>query len=223
MRQQVARGAQGGHGLHVGVQIEGPVGDGEHAVDLVGDEHHRGPEVVAQLKHEFIEVRAVERVQAGAGFVQEQHGRVERQGPGQRRALAHAARQRRGHQVEGVVQAHQGQLEARTAFALGTVQWGEQAHGQHQVLAQGQPAPQGTGLEHHAKATAQRVERGFVAIVQIVALEAHGALHRFLQADQVAQQGALAAAAGAQDHQHLVAVHVEVQVALDHLAAHGQP
>ncbi|MNE18005.1 hypothetical protein D3C80_1110070 [compost metagenome] len=61
--------------------------------------------------------------------------------------------------------------------------------------------------------------RILVAGPEILAVEQHTAGQRRLQADQVAQQGALAAAAAAHDDEHLAAADGEIEVVLDHLAA----
>ena len=176
--------------------------------------------MVPEIEHQLVQPRRIHRVEPGAGLVQEQQGRVQRQRAGQRGALAHAARQRRRRQVEGAVQPHQGQLEPSAALALGGIQRGEQLQRQHQVAAQAHRAPERAGLEHHAEAAPPCGLLGGAAGVQILAIDQHAASGWLLQAHQVAQQRALAAAAGAHDDQHLAGPHVEIQPLL-HRAATG--
>ena len=181
--------------------------------------HHRSAQVVAQLQDQAVQPSGVHRVQARAGFVQKQQRRVQRQRPRQAGALAHAATQLRRHEVERTVQPHQRQLEPRHLFACLVRQRREQAQRQHHVFADRHRTPQGTRLEQHAKALAQAAQRGFVTVVEVLAFDQHMALLRRLQADQVAQQRTLAAAAGAQDDEDFCLRNRKVDVMLNHLFA----
>ncbi len=78
-------------------------------------------------------------------------------------------------------------------------------------------APQRAVLVEHAELLLQLGAALLGLRPEVLAVEQHPPGQRRLQADQVAQQGALAAAAAAHDDEHLAARDAEVQVALDHL------
>src|SRR5262245_47086417 len=54
--QQLARAALRAHGAGIGVEENRVVADGKDARQLVGDDHERGAEAVAQLENQLIEV-----------------------------------------------------------------------------------------------------------------------------------------------------------------------
>lgn len=70
-------------------------------------------------------------------------------------------------------------------------------------------------LEHHAHVLAHLAPVG-VFIQQLFAGKAQAAAVGHFQAIEAAQQGAFAAAAGAEDHQHFAALHPQVD-AIEHL------
>ena len=177
---------------------------------------------MTQVQHQLVQPRRVQRVQPGGWFVEVQKLGVQRQRARNRRAFAHAARELRRLELEGAVQADQRQLVARLAFAFTRRHRAEQAHRQHQVLAHGHRAPQGASLEHHAEAAAQLRFDGFTAVVQVVLAITDAAAGRRLQADEVAQQGALAAAAGADDDEDFATADVEFEPVLHQLRAVAQ-
>ncbi|MNJ46873.1 hypothetical protein D3C77_420130 [compost metagenome] len=110
-----------------------------------------------------------------------------------------------------VQQAHPGQQrfglgQGFTAFALLHLE-----RPQQQVVEHAHMAEQVITLEHHADPLAYltpvgaRLEQLFTGQAQVAAVGA-------FQAVQAAQQGAFAAAAGAEDHHHFTAAHLQVDV-----------
>ena len=79
-------------------------------------------------------------------------------------------------------------------------------------------------LERHTEALAQHVQGLRIGRVQVLRAVQDLAGGRCLQADEVAQQGALAATAAARNGQHLAGQHIEREVALHDVVAkgHGQ-
>ena len=68
-----------------------PVGEEDRLGDAVGDDHDRRRRPLPQLQQLEIEPLAGQRVEGAERLVEEQHLRLEREGPGDRRALAHPA------------------------------------------------------------------------------------------------------------------------------------
>ena len=98
-----------------------------------------------------------------------------------------------------------------TSSIVGARELGPGLERQRHVLGQRHRAEQRAGLEQHAAARARRVPtRGRLAV------DADLAAHRLVEADHVAHQRRLAAAAAAQDHEDLPAHDLEVEVLEQH-------
>ena len=72
------------------------VGQVDRLLDVVGDEHHGLLEVAPELHQPFLHLQLGLRIERAERLVEQDHVGVEQQRAQQRRALAHAARQRVG-------------------------------------------------------------------------------------------------------------------------------
>src|SRR5213594_80714 len=96
MFEQVSGIASRDHRLRLGVEEHAVAGDREDAGQLMGHDHHRRAEAIAQLEDEVVQQLGADGVQARRRLVEEEDVGVERHGPGQAGALAHAAADLRG-------------------------------------------------------------------------------------------------------------------------------
>ena len=182
------------------------VGDAAQAGQVMAD-HHDGHFRVLAVHglQQGIHARGRDGVQAGGRLVTQQDARLGDEGPGKARPFAHAARKLVGEIVGKVFQPHHAQ-DAQPGFAqdvLGQAQM--LAEGQADVLHQGQGAQQGAVLEKHAHAAADAPGLGMGQAEQVLAADAQVAADGPRKADDVAQQGGLAAAGAPQDDGDLAA------------------
>src|SRR4051812_25299707 len=92
-RQQLARRPRAGGPSALAVEEDAVVTHLEDAVELVGDQHHGGPEASAELEDQIVEAAGADGVQSRRGLVQEEDLRIEGDGPGDPRPLLHPARE----------------------------------------------------------------------------------------------------------------------------------
>ena len=74
-----------------GRQDDDPVGEEDGLGDAVGDEDDRRPDPLPEAEQLDVEALAGERVEGAERLVEEEHGRLERERPGDRDPLAHPA------------------------------------------------------------------------------------------------------------------------------------
>jgi len=79
-----------GHQHPLARQHGDPVTDGIERIQIVGYQKHAEAQRVAQGQDQLVEGCRADGVEAGGGFVEEQHLRVQRQRAGQGGALDHA-------------------------------------------------------------------------------------------------------------------------------------
>src|SRR5438034_2931498 len=77
----------------------------------MGHDHHRRAEAIAQLEDEVVQQLGADGVQARRRLVEEEDVGVERHGPGQAGALAHAAADLRGIELLEASQSDQRELQ----------------------------------------------------------------------------------------------------------------
>ena len=142
-----------------------------------------------------------------------------RQGPRQRRPLAHAAAQFGGKLVVHPLQAdavqhvrHRlGNLCRRLPRLL--------PQGKRHVVGHRERIEQRAALEQHAETFADARQASSPRPMQVFSRHHNGAAVRWQQADEGFQQHAFAGAAAADDGQHLAGHDVEVHAAQHHLIA----
>ena len=164
----------GGDDLAVGERGDA-VADGIEAVEVVGDHEHRQAERLLQRRDELVEFGRADRIEAGGRLVKEQNLRVERQRAGEGSALDHAAGEFRGKFVGGIrAKAHHGDLEPCEIIH----QWLRQieifAHGNLDVLGDGQAREQRAMLEQHAPASFHRTTLTRLQLVEILSKDRNG-------------------------------------------------
>ena len=219
-RRAVDRGAvaRAGQGVHhhlrdprvraVGHQQDA-VGEQDRLIHVVRD-HERGlPRVRHQAQHLVLQGAAGQRVERAERLVHEQQLRPDGERAGDADALLHAARQLRRLAVGRVAEAHEVEHAARVLGHLGARPGAvARAHGEGDVAERGEPRQQRVRLEDHGA-----VERraGDLAPVH----DDGAGIGRFQPGEDV-EDGGLAAAGVADEHDELAPLHAE-----PHVAEHG--
>src|SRR6185503_1262448 len=127
----------------------------------------------------------------------------------ERRALAHPARELRGHESLASLEPHHGQHLGHARRDVLLRQHAMLAKREGDVVADRQRVEERALLEEHAHAPANRYEAVFVEGLEPCALNLDAALVGTEEPVQVLQQDALAAAAAAEQHERLARQHVE--------------
>ena len=224
LREQGARIALGEHRMGLGVQVNRVVGDGEDAGQLVGDGDHGAVEARPYREDQVVEQSGADRVQPRRGLVQKQDVRVERHRARETRPLLHAAADLRRVKVLEAAEPDQRELERGDLADLRGGEIGELAERQADILRECHRAPEGSALVENAEPARHELALLVVGAPERLLVEEDVALGGPEQSDQVPQERALAAAAGAHDDENLAASHGEVQIVLDDEIAvgHGQ-
>src|ERR1043166_8965982 len=89
---KLARISLGQDALGFSVEDDAPLDDLEDALELVGHDHHRQTEPLAQGEHQLVELHRAHRVEAGRGLVEEEQRWLEGHGSSNGGTLLHAAR-----------------------------------------------------------------------------------------------------------------------------------
>ena len=142
-------------------------------------------------------------VQSAGRLVAEQDGRLRDDGAGQPRALAHASRKLVGIVVAKVRQPHKVQRRQRGLPQDPGREAGVLAEGQGHVLGQRQRPQQGPVLKEHAHVAAHAAELPRRQGEEVLSGQPQNAGLRAVQADDVLEQGGLAAAGAPEDDRHL--------------------
>ncbi|MCY1424996.1 hypothetical protein D9M71_407730 [compost metagenome] len=151
------------------------------------------------------------RVQRGGGFVEQHHLRVHAQRADDGDALLLATGKLTREGVALVQQANPGQQGFSLGLGLAALALLHLERAEQQVVDHAHMAEQVITLEHHAHPLTHlapvgaRREQFLPGQAQVAAVSA-------FQAVQATQQGAFAAAAGAEDHHHFTAAHLQVDV-----------
>src|SRR5438046_939730 len=215
MFEQVSGIASRDHRLRLGVGEPAGAGDSEAAGQILGHDHHRRAEAIAQLEDEVVQQLGADGVQARRRLVEEEDVGVERHGPGQAGALAHAAADLRGIELLEASQADQRELQRDELGDLRRREPRVLAERETDVLGQRQRAPERAALVQHPEAAHDPLARLRLRRPEAFAVVEDAAAGGVDEADQVPEQRALAATATAHDHEDLAGPHREVQVALD--------
>src|SRR2546430_3069115 len=215
MFEQVSGIAGRYHGLRLGVEEPDVAGDREDAGQLRVPDHPRRAEAIAQLEDEVVQQLGADGVQARRRLVEEEDVGVERHGPGQAGALAHAAADLRGIELLEASQADQRELQRDELGDLRRREPRVLAERETDVLGQRQRAPERAALVQHPEAAHDPLARLRLRRPEAFAVVEDAAAGGVDEADQVPEQRALAATAAAHDHEDLAGPHREVQVALD--------
>ena len=194
-------------------QHDHPVAEVHRLVHVVGDDHHRDAELVAQGQHQVLQVHAGLGVHGGEGLVHQQQLRLIGERPGNRDALLHAARQFAGMCLAAAGESHRVQGTECQRAGTGPVD-ALGAQRQRHVAGDRQPRQQRASvvLEHQPHLLG-RLPRHRLA----GHLHASGA--RAQQPGDDAQHGGLAGARGPDDRHHLAACHVEVDAGQGNVVA----
>ena len=209
----------GDGGAGFGVEKNAAVGDGEDARKFVGNHDDGGAETVAQFQQQTVEAVGADRVETGRGFVEEQDVGIEGHRPREAGALAHAAAQFRGMKAFEAAQADQRQFVGHHLGDLGGREAGIEREGQGDVFGQRHRTPEGAALKEDAEAAVDRRAPGLRGLPVVFAVVEDVAARRLFQPDHGAQQSALAAAAGAHDHEDLAPLNIEANAVLNDVAA----
>src|SRR5574337_1279880 len=182
-------------------QLAGLLGGTTICLSVVRDEHHRLalglPDAQQKLLHEHAGL-VVERAE---GLVHEQDLGVVGQGPGNRRALLHAARELLGEMLLEATQPHLGD-EVGRALLLLRLGHAALAQAEADVLLDGEPGKQRVALEHHATVGSRPRNR--------LPAQQHPARGWMVQPGNDAQHGRFAAAKGPENGHEVVLLHVEI-------------
>ena len=168
----------------------------------MGDEQQREAHLVPQRQQLLLHAPACERVERGEGLVHQQHARLHRERTRDRHALLHAARELVRMHVGEFREAHLVEVVQR---ALGRLLAAQRARGQqreHDVLLDGLPRRQLVELLEHHDAVGPGPQHALAGQPDL-------ALDRRDEARDRFQQGRLAAARGAEQHEAVGLVHVE--------------
>src|SRR5467141_2927418 len=188
-----ARGAGG--------EDDDAVAEEDRLLDVVGDEDDGLARALPELDELFLHGLARLRIEGAEGLVHQQHLGIDRQHARERHALLHSARQLGGIVVAEVAEIHHLQVavdrrvDPRARPALGLEAPGD-------VAGHGAPGEKRELLEHHAAV------RAGAADLLAVHPDAAAALGLDEAAEDV-QEGALAAAARADDGDELALAHAE--------------
>src|SRR5579875_225741 len=218
---QLARRAVGDDRVALGVEEDAVGADREDARQLVGDNDDRRAEAVAQLEDQVVEPPRADRIEARRRLVEEQDVGVERDRAREPGALLHPAADLRRIEVLEPPEPDQRELEGRDLADLGGPQRRELLERQRHVLGERERAKERPALVEHAEAAQHAHAGGRVGVREALAVVEDLARRGLHEADQVAEQRALAAAAAAHDHEHVAAAHGEVEVAHQHVVAVG--
>lgn len=194
------------------MQYKDAIGDGEGLLLVVGDKDRGGAQVLEQCAQPVPEFLANLRIERAEGFVEQQQARAVCQRACQRRALALTATQLRGQLARTAAEAD---LFQQLVAAPGTFAPVHAKDPQREldVLGHGHVFEQGVVLENETQVTPLRRLLGHIDPVDL-----HLAAVAGRQAGNNAQDGALAAAARAQQGDEFAIGHLEGHL-LDHRAA----
>ena len=164
---------------------------------------------------ELVELDGAHRVEAGGRLVEEEERGLERHGARDGGALLHAARDLRGEEILGAIEAHELQLRAHDGADGFVRELGPLLELQADVLPDGERPEERTPLEHHAEGRPARLQ---VRMSQ--ACDGDLAGHGRLQSDEVSQQRRFAAPAATEDREDFAVVDVKRRVLLQN---HARP
>ncbi len=189
--------------LAKGAQQQHPVGEVQRLLDVMGDDQDGGGLGGVDLQQQVLHAQPGEGVERAEGLVQQQHLGAAGEGPGERGALGHAARDLAGAQVRGVLEADELQQVPHPVAARGAVGAAGQAEGD--VLLECAPGQQARLLEGDGGAV--------VGARQGRAADPDHSRAGAVQACDQAQQGGLAAAGGAHHGDDLARAELDVEAA----------
>ena len=104
---------RGDHALCAPVEHEATVGNGQDRRQFMRHHHEGQAEIAPQVEDQPVEPGRGDRIEPGRGLVEQQQRRVERQRPGDRRPLGHAAGNLRRQQRRRIGQPDQAELQPR--------------------------------------------------------------------------------------------------------------
>src|SRR6266566_2149071 len=194
VREEVPRRAVRDAGPRLRIEEDAVVPDREDARQLVRHDDDGRAEAVAKFEDEVIEEPGGYRVEPRRRLVEEDHLRVESDRPRHARSLLHAAADFGRVVLLEALQADEGELQGGDLADLGRAEVRVLLERQADVLGEGHRAPQGAALVEDPHAAHD--PRTFLGREALAAVEdlAPGGL---LEADQVAEDGALPGAAAA--------------------------
>ena len=187
-----------GHDL-AAVEQNDAVGDQERAGELMSHHYHGHGVGLFEVQDQVVDAGRGDGVEARGGFVEEQDLRIHGHGAGEGGAFAHASAELRGVVVLEAAEAHLFQLDADHHLDGGGFQGGVFQQGQRDVLAHQQGADQRSALKRQADFLADGIHLAGGGFGDVHAFDEHFTGGRFFEADQSAEQSALAGA-GAADH-----------------------
>jgi len=155
-----------------GVEHDHAVGDAEGGVHLVRDHHARHAQLLREIHDQAVDCGGGDRVEAGAGLVVEEDGRVERGGPGQADALLLAAGELRRVLVAVRQHVHLLELHGDDDVDDRGGHVGVLAQRKRDVLGHVERAEERAGLEQDADALEELLALGRTGAQQIDAPDA---------------------------------------------------
>src|SRR5258706_728273 len=205
-------------GLHLAVGQDGdPVADGEKRRQVVRHDDDGDAEALVQPADERVDAARGERIEVGGGLVEEEDARIERERPGERRALHHAAR-KLGGKFGAALGLHSRELEfhRRNPLLLLGAEVGVLAQRQHDVLRDRKRREEGSLLEQHAD---ERSLFGAVDRVDGLAVQLDLAGVGPIEADEGLQQHRLPRPGAPGDAEDLARLDVEAELVVHDLLA----
>ena len=180
-------------------------------VHLVGDDHHRHPQLLVELLEEGQDGEGGVGVQGGGGLVAQQDLRVGGQGPGDGHPLLLAAGHLGGIGLFLVLQAHDLQQLPGLLHGLGPLD-ADELQGEADVVQGGALHEQVEALEDHADGVPGLPELPGFELGDVLAVEQDGAGGGALQEVHAPDQGGLARPGQADDAEDLPSHDLQVDI-----------
>src|SRR5579862_9401744 len=198
-------------------QYGNPVAGCTQCIEIVGNEKYRKSETLLEVPHKIVELRGGYRVQSRGWLVQEQELGVERKRPCEPGALFHSARK-----LGGIFRARIGrQADKRKLHCCEFIhhfpaQIRPTPHRHLDVLSDRLRTEERTLLKENAPMQLQAFQILAVAFGRLLAKDLDTPRTRTVKPDNRTEENGFARARTANDTQHLAAVHVEIEVVMDH-------
>ena len=191
------------------LQHDARIGDQEDAGELVGDHHDRNPEIAAEQGDQLIQFDGRDRVEAGGGLVEEEEVGLQHQGARDAGPLLHAARDLGGQVFRERAEAHEIQLGLDEIRTMGP-RSDPRLEGSARFSASVRELK--SAPDWNSTPNGERPRRARLAD----SIDLDPAVLGTLEANQMAQQRALAAARAAENREDRAARNAERHVFHQH-------
>jgi hypothetical protein len=187
----------------------------------VGDDEGGDFIIFFEAADEVVDGIGDDGVEAGGGFIVEDALGVSDDGAGESDAFAHAAGEFDGHFLEVFFEFNDAEGFADAIFESFVIADTGFAEGEGDVLGDVHGVEEGAVLEEDAEFAADGAEFAFLEVRDFGAIDDDGALIGLEEADEVFEEDAFTAAAGADEDGALATGDIEVDAAKDVLMSEG--